>query len=1504
MKKVLCILMSMLMIISVISVGMTVFLASAEDTDDENFLTSAQVPANLSDTADPYGKSDGQLFSLSTMNELYLYQSCDNDYYAYSFDNCSTASTYSDDVYWMKDPNVTNSSSTTKSVSALKDKRLSYVQSVGCDPLGHGKDDFIAFIGYSNYKVDSTWIYHTYVILQDLKTDGQPTYVYDLDQSTWAKDRDLPYYLGSAYFSIAAGDFDGDGKDSIIVYCPGTNNDLRVSELGFDGTTISKSRVVATLNDLRPASSDLLTGHDGNWQYKPTVSFAVGDFDGDGIENLAVSTGFGNPASDGGDDITDGLTKSGTSFERYTTGVSVMDYTSSNWSIKKTAWMYSQSSLKSSDDTADTSYYNVMHMGSITAADFDCDGYDEIVAVGYTSYNDKCTGKVYRDTSKGTDIAHFGDIDKSHYVYSIISYDGSDYSGAALDRIDITTLEKQHIQHDSDTMWPQIQVAAGYTNGKTNAAELFIDGVVYTAKTGSLVSNYTANIFTEHFDTVINEATPSVDMNFTGQVTAGNFDGNSGGREQFVYTVVFRENNSRDYYVYLGIVGGTTFDDTIKNGEITDYGALQNYGCSNVRDHSGTWIGTADKENASRNVQNKGDHWTDDSSKCLNIVVAAVDCDDDGTVARFNQHGFICSDPTPAAILQASPYFSSLENAGAYGSSGYGGTTSYTIGYTFSETTSKGNNISFGVGFAGDLELTSFKASLEAGYSLDWSETFEKSTTTEYSQEFNVSKDSVLVTIVPVNVYSYDIYDPDTNTFEENGCTVTVPSKPVYRLMSIDEYNKDVVEYNAAIDASSSDNKANKLIPITYGASLSDTVQLPEAEGNPYAYQAWTNDNTTNIEIKSKSYFGTGIAGGSVSSSFDSEFGSSHSEEMAHGFNFSLTLQGGGKAGNVELWGGGYVHLDYSRSSGITVSTSSSEGGVGQVCDPSPCDLVTASELQKYYFTWQLAWWKVELTEKSNTKTPVVGYAVSTVTSPVNPPENLKAEFNINNADEANSAVTLTWDAPESVSNGPGVNGYYIYDDGEQINNQIFIPGDSNNISYTINSVVYGSKHHYTVRAETSGTKYLSTPSNEVVLGWANNAVSITSITKDETYVSEDGLTDKYIVLYSDDTQTFFYVTNGKDGETAYEAAVANGYTGTYDEWLKVTGVTCAVKGHTYKEYSIPASCGVKGLTIKVCTVCGAAEIEEVPALEHNYTALQVIKPTCTAAGYTIYKCSVCGDQYIADFTDPVEHTFKTKVIANTCVSEGFTIKYCEVCGYMEMIDSTQAKGHSFSVTKVVEPTCTTKGYSVYTCTDCGVSYMADEKDCTAHTFTDKVIAPDCKHTGYTIHTCTECGYAYIDSETPATAHVPGEWICEDPATGKYVRRCEECYTILDTKTVAIEIGNGSLDSDSPALDENGVLNLSYKQSEQLKLSSSGAEAEKVIYTSSNPKVAEVDAEGNVTAVVHGDAVITATVPGTAIELQVPVKVELTWWQRVHYVLNSIAVFRILFMLFGVDVSN
>ena len=122
MKRFISVIMALLMCFTAVAIGINSTVANAADPSASNFLLSNPAPAGLDSTDNPYGQPVDRPFSLSTMNELFYYQSWDGSYEQYKFDlftgrdpnlglDYSSACKENDgsDV-WLKDPNRYNSS--------------------------------------------------------------------------------------------------------------------------------------------------------------------------------------------------------------------------------------------------------------------------------------------------------------------------------------------------------------------------------------------------------------------------------------------------------------------------------------------------------------------------------------------------------------------------------------------------------------------------------------------------------------------------------------------------------------------------------------------------------------------------------------------------------------------------------------------------------------------------------------------------------------------------------------------------------------------------------------------------------------------------------------------------------------------------------------------------------------------------------------------------------------------------------------------------------------------------------------------------------------------------------------------------------------------------------------------------------------------------------------------------------------------------------------------------
>jgi hypothetical protein len=135
------------------------------------------------------------------------------------------------------------------------------------------------------------------------------------------------------------------------------------------------------------------------------------------------------------------------------------------------------------------------------------------------------------------------------------------------------------------------------------------------------------------------------------------------------------------------------------------------------------------------------------------------------------------------------------------------------------------------------------------------------------------------------------------------------------------------------------------------------------------------------------------------------------------------------------------------------------------------------------------------------------------------------------------------------------------------------------------------------------------------------------------------------------------------------------------------------------------------------------------------------------------------------------------------------------------------------------------------------------------------VTAPCCKAFGYTTYTNPDTGYSYTDDYT-APAHTPGDWQVVTPATyesdGMRRQSCAECGEWLAEEAIPRLIA-----STSCTLSESSI-RLPYRATMQLTATVLPEDTtdSNVRWMSSNEAVAQVDANGLVTALGKGTAAI------------------------------------------------
>ena len=163
---------------------------------------------------------------------------------------------------------------------------------VAFDPYGTGRDEYIATLAFDD-DADRLRLYVT-------NKDRNVVSAIDLCGDDAAFIDKLKFYQTRAMLCIEAGDFDGDGKDTLMVYVPGNNTDTdsvdSIKEYKLADSKLSYTNRKINLGDVLDGGREALKAmlyHNGNGSNELrahlSVDMAVGDVDMDGVEELAIT---------------------------------------------------------------------------------------------------------------------------------------------------------------------------------------------------------------------------------------------------------------------------------------------------------------------------------------------------------------------------------------------------------------------------------------------------------------------------------------------------------------------------------------------------------------------------------------------------------------------------------------------------------------------------------------------------------------------------------------------------------------------------------------------------------------------------------------------------------------------------------------------------------------------------------------------------------------------------------------------------------------------------------------------------------------------------------------------------------------------------------------------------------------------------------------------------------------------------------------------------------------
>lgn len=596
------------------------------------------------------------------------------------------------------------------------------------DAEGEGQKRYVAVLGYwlggkrlELYIADKDGnrVSNTYAI------GGEKTLDY-LEQADAFED--------TGFVSVAAGDFNGDGKDTVIAYAPLMESDSEQPQLWEfsigSNMQLEKTGTVCNIFDIL-GTGNIATKHSNNgkvFRNTPVVQMTTADTDKDSIDELVVTAGMNNTKADVNNRqsrmfIYDNITEEEKSYWNKTFELDTKGYNNGNQRLR---W-------------ASSSVGNLVMTGS--GAD-----YPEIITAGW----------VDKKTNKDADLTH----DIGAYVTScskttkkgnsaIGTYAKSEVPAIGSNgQPQVSGFTKDgHYRDDVQSLVVVDTFAADGVNAK---ASVLIMDTIYTYEAGKGLNEEYRTDYFNHSDNGI--GTSIITNGLVQDAVSGNFSGNEEGREQIVFTTC-QKRASKNQYFYKTY----TYKKTGKSF----------WQCNST----------------GYRISKKGNAYT---SLC------APDIDSDSTIARIKDVSLTYTEPEVLALLESTPYFSEVDEGDignsetAYGKENGEGT---------SVSTAEGLTTNIVAGFewsvddicAGFVCGAGFETSVEQGY------TWETATSTTKKFSLNYSNDTgenqVIVYRRPVTTYRYEIKGTkDTMVLARQGTLLT-------SMLPVDEYNEAAQSY-------------------------------------------------------------------------------------------------------------------------------------------------------------------------------------------------------------------------------------------------------------------------------------------------------------------------------------------------------------------------------------------------------------------------------------------------------------------------------------------------------------------------------------------------------------------------------------------------------------------------------------------------------------------------------------------------------------------------------------
>lgn len=719
----------------------------------------------------PFGSGYGTWSTILEKNELFVSMGYDRSTQRTGYYNWNGASSVSQDQILQKVESFSQGSMTSQNPG------YAAVETAPMDLNNSGKKEYVATLSFNRgSKSSGTLQLYVTDTSNNVVTNRVTVGNHGIKQLN-----DLDTYELKGAFSIAAGDFDGDGKDTIIVYIPKMCEGAPfIAEYAVNGGTIEttpKSTVCSNVVTLLGNSTIK-----ENLKDQPMVSLVAEDTDKDGFDELVVTAGM--------NDVTTDDTHLGSRLFVYD------KLTDNTWN--KTY----ENELKVSEDN-DRIVWASSTVGNMVASTSTGVDYPEILAAGFVDKDDGKHINLHGDdyigvvgvkvTSVNTpnDNNKFEVSGKSSGSKMTATNVVCNYQEMFKQRMNSNGWTKGGL-YEKDDVNSLLQVQAFADRGIGEAESVFISGSVYRVTESGVTEKYKYSEFDSKDKGATSGAISQAITNTNViSVAAGNFNGNEFGQEQIIFVTALRQsgkNNtwSRVYCYY------NEYDNEAKTTKTDDFkGERSGY----LTEHKGAFY----------------------------ITLNAVDPDNDSTVAYLNDVSRTYSQPDVLAILEASPYFKEI-GEGDIGNSQtvYGTSTS-----SGSETANSfGFTVGIMVGYEHQNDLTQSGGGFETNIDNSFNWTTAKSESTEWGIEYSNDTGDNVVVVYRCPVVSYQYIDQDGKEL-----VVSKTGEPASSMIPVEEYNEAAEQYGLDRITDENVGLADAGNPMSYRSSTTTLPNAIEADG-------------------------------------------------------------------------------------------------------------------------------------------------------------------------------------------------------------------------------------------------------------------------------------------------------------------------------------------------------------------------------------------------------------------------------------------------------------------------------------------------------------------------------------------------------------------------------------------------------------------------------------------------------------------------------------------------